>query len=1231
MAIGARREEFGSEDVALSAEDINKKFDLSIKELDDVSKNCESDPSEDNMKALMRGIQELHWWIVGTEFRLLQTRIGKEKMDYINFGLENRLAAQNELMKNLRTANHALHEVMEKAASNLTDNYFSNLQQFLKNNTANSDEYFKKLEQNLGKVLRHGEITRVLLGATIGGTFAGLTSMSMGYIEKWFGPKGINASQTPTFENDDLVTLLHDNELLRIMPNSAGDLDVWNSSGNGIIIDVPADIDIRNVVVNNDLRMFDATTGRPVGQLNLETVTQTAAETVGFKEPQSGLFTTLSPERHTPISIGDKQFALVLDNDGNMTLHPTLADSTADLDNPLQHTPINVFSDEVRQHIDALRSDDPNLAQEFINKAAQFNVDIRDNGAVIVKSVYNGSVVADFKLDTSGTVAAVAGEPGEHITAGAEAAAAVPDVEVDAEAPESAAPTAAATPVETALPAPTTPPATPTQFTEQLFADDNNPVTKLLKTMGVEKADVVVNDDGSFSIPDNAVSGEYLGETAGWRQRRLEMLLEAYNENRISTGESEQVILARLERAARHVMLEHDKYPSPKAALDEAFGRDAAFIQRAEVPYISGKAAGHAGVDPMWAELVNKVRNLQSQPTPVGGVAEAVTPSGAGAPTGVSSVGPEAAESKQAVGQRSVSPRTGEAAAAKAASPRGADAGASLPVEAASIHKPLELNDLFETLQVEIKRNVGEYVPDTGVEGYEEDLLAIVRDTAKVVPAAVLMGLTETYARALTGKGHLLSRKVAPYFEYGTKVKAHEYPRTPEEEAATVIIDRSRTGGETAEPQSPEAQQILDRLSDLENHDYWRQLEEKISQLRVDWDAGNFDEAVAGRESEADSIINNLNDIRYSLYLDISSLSGEHKFFDKTDELRVRLNSFNDEFSTRILTRDQSLQSQIITAVDPKLELTPNRFDNLPPDERRNGINTAISEFNKYNETLHLLRDNILLRSTNTLDNNKLRQSLYEENRRVINAINKQLRELKVKRDAFPAAGGSVDEVPLPATGQTTLPAQEITKPIPKQTPPAVGEPTGGAPAVPAEEPEITASSSPQLPIMPEPEAAPPAAEPSQPAPAEPAPAEPAALPQEEPTNPGGPRHDAAARLAESAASIRRFETLQNVETKLNKADPVVAGRWIHSYENELDWLVAFTDEIETANLLNLTMLRRLSNYLNRITGAGAAQLKTAGMLNDNGTVNRDRIRAILTKFKTNPNSAENPFEQTPI
>ncbi len=144
------------------------------------------------------------------------------------------------------------------------------------------------------------------------------------------------------------------------------------------------------------------------------------------------------------------------------------------------------------------------------------------------------------------------------------------------------------------------------QIIEQAFA--NNDTKAALEAIGV-KPDAVTVDDSGFhvSVTDN----EYLSATEGWRQTRLELLMEAQRQGLIDPAEKPIEILSRIEQATNLALNEKGAHLSQAEALQKAFGMDIKDIRGGVMQYVTGEKG--AGVDSRWEAVVEQVAKLPKQ------------------------------------------------------------------------------------------------------------------------------------------------------------------------------------------------------------------------------------------------------------------------------------------------------------------------------------------------------------------------------------------------------------------------------------------------------------------------------------------------------------------------------------------------------------------------------------------------------------------------------------------
>lgn len=269
-----------------------------------------------------------------------------------------------------------------------------------------------------------------------------------------------------------------------------------------------------------------------------------AAAQETLKVPQPGASLTI--DHPAIVETQGKSFELVVDNDGNLALYAADANHAIDLTHPAA-APTNLLSPELHTHLESLGGD---ATDKAIHQVAQFNAEAQPDGTIVVKSVYDNSVVAQFHVAANGGVT-------------------IPEV--------------------------------PTPSGSTMTAEATRLVEKLSE------------------------------QTGEWKHLRLELLQKATAEGRISSSDSADMVVARLERATRHVMLEHGKYPDADAALKEAFGRDAHFIQHSEVPWINGQKSF---VSHDWEKLVTALRQTPDHTTVATPTPEAdITPGASVEPT----------------------------------------------------------------------------------------------------------------------------------------------------------------------------------------------------------------------------------------------------------------------------------------------------------------------------------------------------------------------------------------------------------------------------------------------------------------------------------------------------------------------------------------------------------------------------------------------------------------------
>lgn len=581
LAVGATQEsvQLGEEqiEVAKSAEQINTTLRDGVANVQSIVTEIEA--GVDRYADLQQVITATYKIMMDAECRLLASQQGKAKdrQDFISFGLDNRLQASLDLMHNLKQAALALRMAKETVLYQQFGGYRvdADFEQALQNTAVNAQTDIAHLKKNLETALVRGEGKRRLLGAALGGTFGGLAAVAMDYIHAWFADQPVTPAQPATFETSYVTTVHQHGQAFEVHPTAAGDpqpgLLIRAATGESQVVNLPAGVDPKQIVVTDDLHLFEAATGKPLGQVELA-LDPGVGE--ALKVPQLDANLTMS-DPHI-VSVEGKDYGLVLDNDGNLALYNVNPDTTIDLSQPLA-PPQNVLTDDLHQEFDGLPD---NLGDGLMDDATQLHVEVQD-GTILVKSVYDQSVVAQFEVDpVTGSVTSI--EP--------------------------------------------TPVSTTGDLLDRLYADPNSVTAQLLNKMGVQFGEIATDSEGHFVITDEVVKGEYLGNTEAWRQVRLELMLEAKQAGLLSTSEPADMVVARLERATRHLLMEANTYPDTYSALQEAFGKPAAFVQHNELPWINGPSSV---VSNDWEKLVDAMRQLPDQTTtqPGGGV-------GAGAAAG---------------------------------------------------------------------------------------------------------------------------------------------------------------------------------------------------------------------------------------------------------------------------------------------------------------------------------------------------------------------------------------------------------------------------------------------------------------------------------------------------------------------------------------------------------------------------------------------------------------------
>lgn len=976
LAVGGQRAEFkllhdkGSIEVSKAAEDIKQDLNAKTEQLEQIMAQFKAAPDAGDEQhaltdTLRQAINVTYTAIVDTEFRLLQSRLGKEHQDYINFGLDDRLTAQRTVLHAVREANQTMRAAMtafpETTQNTIRDGFVPIAKR--------TQENIQELERHLGKILSSGEVLRVAVGAVIGGTFAGLTSAAMEYIgTHWFASRGIDVRQPPTFPEKGGKDFVYNGHNIQIGCQDDNHLFIIDLDRHVQLppVEIPPGIDIHKVVLDDQLHFYDAATGKPLGK-GLEIH---LTDAVGYLKEKI-LTPNLSPGDNEVITVDGKQFDFVLDRAGNLAIYAMKPDGTVDLSHPLHNTPINLFSRELQQDITAQVWAEQAKTAELIG---QFRVVEPRHGEFTIQSAYDQSVVADFKIDVSHEAVTPAATPAEVMSGSSGTS-------------------------------------TSTSLLERLWADANNPVTKLLKTMGVDQGDIKTNPDGTFTIPDDAVKGDYLGKTSSWRQHRLELLLEAYQQGKIKPDESAQMVLARLERATRHIVLEHSKYPSHADALKEAFGREAGFIQKAEVPYINGTVPGpHApeypGVGKQWPELIDALRKLSTEATqPVPGAGAA-----------------------------------GETAARTAAETANASDIVTHALELKNIERPR--SDFGQTALHNLP-------PTTG----DEEIFDTVKQTLAYFGAAALAYALD---QSRIGRTHLVGNvKFAPQVEVKPTpeeaVTEKAKPPKPHKESTRETAGKSGEGPVTEALPTLEAE-VQRFIRDMEMIDYKLErpsaLATVFTALRKSWRMNQM--TLRGPhqfETQAKEIMHNIDnaiaDVRKNVTrvgIQNQRIHGGYSITEQLDYLQKKIDrSYKQEFQDRIWARDRERLTQQIRLINKYIhDQDLDRYNTIESAAAIAEIDDALRDFEFYDDELTLLEENLSL-----LDGNRdVVQFALTENRNARASIHNQCEKLLAKRaeiaSRVPAAVAEPDEAPTEETKTTIVspaapaPEEAVTEPAAK-------------------------------------------------------------------------------------------------------------------------------------------------------------------------------------------------------
>ncbi|MDP3970790.1 MAG: hypothetical protein Q8P90_03745 [bacterium] len=373
-----------------SAESINQEVALRVAEVQRILKEVNTNP--DALNDLPNTITNLYKTVADAEARLLQTRIGKgkNKQDYISFGLDNRLKSQIDLLKNLRDAAQNINE----AKLHLDDRQILTLESEMQIIMADAQDVVTIIDNKLESILSRGETKRMIVGGALGGFFGGASSMAMGWFEgdNWFAGRIGDVSETPTFGGSSAeVSLTVDSDAYVISPTVNGDLLV-KSALDSHVIDIPDDIDINNVVITDDFTLIDATTGRPLASIELNTF----SPGVDYAELRTPILApNLTTEAQHTVELGGIKYGLVLNNENQLVLTSVAEDGTLNLSDHLA-PPQEVFSDSLKARLQEIATEKGVSEADGIVKAAgQFKVEVSGN-EIVVKSIYNEEVVAKF-------------------------------------------------------------------------------------------------------------------------------------------------------------------------------------------------------------------------------------------------------------------------------------------------------------------------------------------------------------------------------------------------------------------------------------------------------------------------------------------------------------------------------------------------------------------------------------------------------------------------------------------------------------------------------------------------------------------------------------------------------------------------------------------------------------------------------------------------------------------
>lgn len=371
------------------------------------------------------------------------------------------------------------------------------------------------------------EAGRVIISATFGAVAASAASYAMDWLDHTgaSAPKGPEFK--PTFSENSTFNFSQDGKTFTATISKAGELQIFSTADPGVMTTVPLKgIDPHDIILKPTATNLEIYSPSTGESLgSIDVMLQASSAAANVtKEALPGVKSNLNFDQSLFTKIGDKGYRLILQNNGQLQV------AAADLATKRATetlSSVNIFDDSI--------ADNATLK----NQAGQLFVEFKDN-QFVVKTVYDNHPIASIQLgqDTVAKAATVTAETAR-----------TPDISA-------------------------------------VFKPETQ-AGKLLSKLGVDLSKLKVDASGDVQLTKDAITSDHLGASP-WRQKRLELMLQAMRDGLLQGGEKDEIILGRLERATRLMLHEKGPHLNASAALREAFGKDDAFIQRVEVPYVQG-------------------------------------------------------------------------------------------------------------------------------------------------------------------------------------------------------------------------------------------------------------------------------------------------------------------------------------------------------------------------------------------------------------------------------------------------------------------------------------------------------------------------------------------------------------------------------------------------------------------------------------------------------------------